>query len=256
MSTLKSSVLTEQVRIDTNGNVGIGTVSPFFGLALPYDKTFAFQYGTNVASRNWGIAVDQTVYGDFQIITSSAKTDGLLDTPRLVINNLGNVGIGTTTPQAKLTVEETVTTVNPILILGGSLNAVNAGHSLDFRHTSNAASYARVAGVTNSTGETGELSLWTSTGLNTAATEKLRITGAGNVGIGTTTPQPYLPSPRQETRDQLLVQLMEEALLNGCLKILQMLLILGLQVGITVAHSGLNNRPELHLVPAQPIKGL
>ena len=103
------------------------------------------------------------------------------------ITNDGNVGIGTSTPSVKLHIVESVSTVNTGLILGGSLNAENAGHSIDFRHANVNVSYARIAGVADSVGSAGELSLWTSSSISLAATEKVRIQGNGNVGIGTTT---------------------------------------------------------------------
>ena len=41
---------------------------------------------------------DIQAYGDWGIYTSSAKTSGLLDILRLIINPTGDMGLGTTTP--------------------------------------------------------------------------------------------------------------------------------------------------------------
>jgi hypothetical protein len=118
------------------------------------------------------------------------NSSGIFDTS-LVYEAGGNVGIGTTSPPTKLSIfQASGSAVTADISLSGNVSDYNAGHSIDFKDNNNANSYARIAGVTNATATSGELSLWTSTGLSTAATEKVRINGNGSVGIGTTTPTP------------------------------------------------------------------
>ena len=73
--------LTEALRIDSTGNIGIGTTSPWAKLSVG-----AHNGGTNPL---------------FAIASSST---GVATSTLFVVNQIGNVGIGTTTPYAKLSV--------------------------------------------------------------------------------------------------------------------------------------------------------
>jgi hypothetical protein len=92
----------ERMRVDTSGNVGIGTASPGFKLEV-------------VGGTNNGIhikdAASATVFGglftqasNMALVTRSnhALTFGTNDAERMRIDTSGNVGIGTTTPVAQL----------------------------------------------------------------------------------------------------------------------------------------------------------
>jgi len=104
------------------GNVGINTTEPGFKLdvvtasADGIRTTSASQTiirldttNTNAAARNWQMAVSSVVHGDFNLTTSATKGgDPANATSRLYIDASGNVGIGTSLPEAKLDVKSTL----------------------------------------------------------------------------------------------------------------------------------------------------
>ena len=162
---------TERMRIDSSGNVGIGTSSP---------TNFGLNYITTIISGgNAGIlqlkGVNNSV--DFRV---QADSYGLLDvnsnhpmlfrtnaTERMRIDTSGNVGIGTSSPTAKL-------------------QASGAGETRVFS-TNSTASITAQMGADASSAYVGS---YTNHPLvfRTNDAERARIDTSGNVGIGTTTP--------------------------------------------------------------------
>jgi hypothetical protein len=132
-------------------------------------------------------------------------------TDRLVINSIGNVGVGTDTPQSKVhitdtnnlntIIEYTNTTagfasgVRPLKLLLTASNgvAVGAGVGIDFVTKSSSTEYtgARIVSNRTDTSNNHALTFWAGGG-TTSLSEYMRISSNGNVGIGTTTPAELL----------------------------------------------------------------
>lgn len=98
----------ESMRIDSSGNVGIGTTDPNYMLHLggstvgAVNGQLAFGDVANVPSGLiQGYRVDGSYKGELRFLTS---TSGGTVTQRMVIDEDGNVGIGTATPAQKLQV--------------------------------------------------------------------------------------------------------------------------------------------------------
>lgn len=196
--------------INSSGNVGIGNTNPGQLLTVgtnfsPYstsqlsvssggNNSFVAVYGNNSAglyltnpSRTWAVGAGAASGGDkFEIY------DGGNYAYRLVINSSGNVGIGTTTPNVKLEVIGSViatgsftardATEAQVRLSGGSnLSYVfNTSTAFGFYDSTNSRHMSYYDRDTND---------WR---FFTSGTQRMIISGSGNVGIGTSTPNEKL----------------------------------------------------------------
>ncbi len=184
--------------IDTNGKVGIGTVSQgsllsvLGGASLGVYARSAAPAGGLIASGNVGVgtigpASKMAVVGNIGVgtginssyVTTAAPSGGMIIE--------GNVGLGTTTPQDKL------------IVLGGNVGigtwtADNASlETTGLRLIGNGAAAGSVL-VSSSTGigtwmAPGTISSSAASGWSTGTGTVYNTTGSDNVGVGTTTPQ-------------------------------------------------------------------
>jgi hypothetical protein len=181
-----ASAITERMRIDGAGNVGIGTTSPSEKLTV--DAQSADGVTTTIASfhsnegesgdtaiqlavrRSDSLGSDRKTFlnatgaGNFEIQRSGST--------KVTIAGGGNVGIGTTSPSVPLTV---------IADNGGNavrlLGRASDGYAFTtFRNNADTATNGEI-GISDAQ----NMLIYTGT------SERMRITSAGNVGIGTTT---------------------------------------------------------------------
>ena len=197
---------TERMRLDTSGNLGIGTTSPQFkldvagGLRL-YQNTSSVGSGLGITiendgtgdsvvqfvlsgTRRWVTGIDNSDSDKFKIASSS----DLDSDAHLTILTGGNVGIGTTSPNAKLEISGDTRSGGRILYGGTESNYLTG------------VSYASIYGTADTfesvSGLFGSLVLQSRSNTDrpiifvTGATpsEKMRLSSSGSLGIGTTSP--------------------------------------------------------------------
>jgi hypothetical protein len=101
-----------------------------------------------------------------------------------VLSN-GNVGIGTTTPNEKLTVTGNISSTNVIYAAGGNSNLWNSTYAtVSSLSANNILDGGNTKGANITIGTTDNFNL----NLETANTTRMTVTSAGSVGIGTTSP--------------------------------------------------------------------
>jgi|GEM_PF-1562130 len=158
----------ERLRIDSSGNVGIGTSSPSVKLEVNRGSAGSIATFTDGVSTNFNFSTSGTVgtFGTDAGSTSLAlKTSG---TERLRIDSSGNVGIGTTSPSSKLEVYDATSAVA----------RVTAGTEIfEIRNTGSEVRLAVVSADPMT--------------FRTSNVEAMRIDSSGNVGIGTSSPSTY-----------------------------------------------------------------
>ncbi len=179
----------DRVYIDTSGNVGIGTTSSSGArvhinsagddVSLTAESTDSGAYVSfkDNASTNWYNTRIGCVADSFRIQTAA--------TDRVIVDSSGNVGIGTTVPNGKLSVRETVTDTNCYIEVR---TVANGGGDPYIKFDSGGTNFVvgeKWVGTTNNY-------LVLGPGDDTDITSGIFVKGDGNVGIGTTSPNTSL----------------------------------------------------------------
>ena len=166
----------ESMRIDSSGNVGIGTTSPSFAVDVVRSggdaqlRLMSQATGTNgIIFRNNAAptsAKGAILYPNGSAIGGDTMQFVVDAAERMRIDSSGNVGIGTSSPNDRLD------------IVGGNVR-IASGNVIRFVDSGN----VRVS----IQGDTSSNAIF-----NTAGSERMRIDSGGNVGIGTSSPSSKL----------------------------------------------------------------
>jgi hypothetical protein len=201
----------ERMRITNTGNVGINDATPRAPLSFASeqgpkirfydDGSDTETYGIGLGNATLNYHIDRNVNAVHRFMAGGSNDDG---TELMRIQSNGRVGIGTNAPQQTLHVEGTarvtgsngtptaitgrdasgnignITLGANLSLTGGVLSASGGGGTTGWGLTGNAGTNP----ATNYIGTTDAQDL----ALRTSAIEQMRVTAAGNVGIGTNAP--------------------------------------------------------------------
>jgi hypothetical protein len=146
---------------------------------------------TNSATRDWTIITNNNNFGDFAIRQGNSQgADATSGTDRLFISSGGNVGIGTSSPTAKLQIANTSAGAATVaLFLNNNSTTSNTETRLAFAANGNddisTNRYSYISAL-NTSGSNGQALLFATNETGNSAVERMRIASGGNVGIGTT----------------------------------------------------------------------
>jgi len=202
----------ERMRIDSSGNVGIGTDSPQVPLQIGTHLTTApadtglcvsnrksIRINDSDGSYNFGVYIKQNYSGTSYLILGTRHNG--TDTDGLVVKN-GQVGIGTDSPSAKLDIVNSGLS-SQLRLSNTTSDATTKYGAITGRHYTNSEENVTGMLITSSSSVTGgavsigggvsaanavnQIKFYTAANNTTlTGTERMRIDSSGNVGIGET----------------------------------------------------------------------
>jgi len=207
---------TERMRITSGGNVGIGTNSPTSKLDVAgvttVQRLTAADGGVNIVNigqnttaggysvvrmlgasnrTSWEIGQNAQVLNALSFTPSTALGGSTFSSPSMVIANNGNVGIGTNSPASKVDINNGA--ANSLLTLTTASFDGTYRAGINFQVNTFASTPSGQIALVGDNNYSGNMIFSTAFGGTTnSPVERMRITSAGNVGIGTSSPSTLL----------------------------------------------------------------
>ncbi len=178
---------TGRLFVDASGNVSVGTyAAPDAALTLSRSgNSYLFLHDATSS------ALDSAIgnVGGSIVFRNGANVGTVADlTERMRLDSSGRLGLGTSSPGATADIYAAGSGIKNILNIRSSLDAISDGGAITFSNTTPASfQLAKIASVFEGGTYQGSLRFYTNTDTEGASpSEKMRITPAGRVGIGTT----------------------------------------------------------------------
>lgn len=191
----------EAMRIDSSGNVGIGTSSPNHALDVEQNggSFEAARFTTDVGGAllrmtdSTGTTETGTQNGDWVARTAN--------TARITVTQTGNVGIGVSSPSSLLQLSKSDTTIydasqddaqrggGASISVENNDETVGSFAQIAFRNRNSNVGISRIVSISTGSGST-DLAFVTED--NNTKAERMRIDSSGDVGIGTSSPDSRL----------------------------------------------------------------
>jgi hypothetical protein len=174
----------------TANGLGIGTGSPAAKIDIVHTgntRMFLSEEATDTSTIS-AVNTANNAYSDLNVYANNLKLSTNA-TERMRIDNSGNVGIGTSSPDAKMNIEQSGIGNFDSIILSRTTGNVGDVQSIVWQQ--NDLSNLKAASISGEVTGASAGALVFNTATGGTLTERMRINSSGNVGIGTSSPSSY-----------------------------------------------------------------